>query len=451
MANITMEVIKRVGTISTRKNNTLELRIVSWNGNAPKYDIRGWYVDSDGNERCTKGISVTKAELSSIYEVIKDVDFMKESKHRVYGTIPQTAGYEIVVQLTKYGFDIRSFKGNYGIKGISMTASEMMEFVNILTGELGGDSADEPKNAPKQMSTTTPATTPKLAELKEKYSPKSEDEKIIHSLTNIPVNDSNYPLNKATVEQLREAISLMEAKPDGNKTRLTRCKAKLKQLEKKSAVEVAAAEITTAEVVTNEVATEDTTTEDITTEVTTEESTESTTEADTKKSAPSASIIVFPKRDTTTIIKLAPSEIHHTFAEAEAKLNAERESFRGDRDSNYVIDGILEACRTDQEFLDNVMRPEKSYVGAFQYFANKARQGYCMKVGNVSVMDADTALRYAIDYFNCDENAKKESSKSDAKESPKVTNIASTRKSTGKNNGKKSAPKRKYVRRITRR
>ena len=442
MANITMEVIKRVGTINTRKNNSLELRIVSWNGNAPKYDIRGWYVDSDGNERCTKGISVTAKELSSIYETIKDVDFTKESKHRVYGTIPQTAGYEIVVQLTKYGFDIRSFKGNYGVKGISMTASEMMEFVRILASELGGDSADEPKNAPKQMSTTTPAATPKLAELKEKYSPKSDDEKIIHSLTNIPVNDGSYPLNKATVEQLREAISLMEAKPNGNKTRLTRCKAKLKQLEKKSTAEVVATET----VATTETSTDEATTEVVDTEVVATKAT-TTEEVKSEPSASSASIIVFPKKDTTTITKLTPTGENHEFAEAEAKLNAERESFRGDRDSNYVIDGILELCKADQEFLDNVMRPEKSYVGAFQYFANKARQGYCMKVGNVSVMDADTALRYAIDYFNSDEQ-KKESPKANP---AKVTPIATTRKSTGKNNGKKSAPKRKYVRRITRR
>ena len=111
--------------------------------------------------------------------------------------------------------------------------------------------------------------------------------------------------------------------------------------------------------------------------------------------------------------------------------------FKGDRDSEYVIDGILEHCVSDQEFLDNVMRPEKSYVGAMQYFMKKAQQGYCMRVGNIGVMSADTALKYAIDYFNSEEEKKPE---------PKTETKEETKKETKKTTTKKSAPRRYWKR-----
>lgn len=70
---INYEVKERCGVISTRKgkngDSTLELRYVSWNGKAPKYDIRPWYV-KDGEEKCQKGITLSGEELIALGDLI---------------------------------------------------------------------------------------------------------------------------------------------------------------------------------------------------------------------------------------------------------------------------------------------------------------------------------------------------------------------------------------------
>lgn len=72
---VKMEVLEKCGVISTRKgkngDTTLELRYVAWNGNPPKYDIRPWYKDENGEEKCAKGITITGEELISLGEIIK--------------------------------------------------------------------------------------------------------------------------------------------------------------------------------------------------------------------------------------------------------------------------------------------------------------------------------------------------------------------------------------------
>ena len=368
---MSVSIKKKLGVIGNRKNNTMELRILSWYNKPEKYDIRGWY-DYNGEERFTKGISISQEEANEIYNILADIDF-SEKKIKVFGKIQQGKN-EIVVQLTKYGYDIRLFSDSYSIKSVTLNTSETETLRDIL----GNIFAREPVEAPKKPINIDTITTKET----------TEDEKIIHALTSIPVNDGNYPIKKATVNQLKAAILKMEMKPSGNKTRLTRCKAKLKQLESLKS--------------TDKIVEKNTDEHDIATKI----SKLTVKEKIIEPSKETGNIIKFPKKDTTTIKRLQPTNKHHSYEEAEAKLNKEREMFKGDRDTEYVIDGILEACVSDQEFLDNVMRPEKSYIGAFQYFANKAREGYCMRVGNVAVMTADTALKYAIDYFNSEEPKK---------------------------------------------
>lgn len=73
--DVKYEVKEKCGVISTRKgkngDSTLELRYVAWNGNAPKYDIRPWYFDEDGNERCAKGITLSGNELIELGKIIQ--------------------------------------------------------------------------------------------------------------------------------------------------------------------------------------------------------------------------------------------------------------------------------------------------------------------------------------------------------------------------------------------
>lgn len=65
MADITFETKIDFGTFSGKK----KLTFTSWNGNAPRYDIRDWYDDG----KCGKGITLDKDELKSLYEMLKDI------------------------------------------------------------------------------------------------------------------------------------------------------------------------------------------------------------------------------------------------------------------------------------------------------------------------------------------------------------------------------------------
>lgn len=70
---IKYEVKKKIGVIADNGKNTLELRIVSWNDKEPKYDIRTWYEDDKGIEKCNKGIQLTEKELMVLGELIKKI------------------------------------------------------------------------------------------------------------------------------------------------------------------------------------------------------------------------------------------------------------------------------------------------------------------------------------------------------------------------------------------
>ena len=51
-------------------NWATELNLISWNGAAPKYDIRKW---TDDHEKMGKGISLTKSELEGLYELLRNI------------------------------------------------------------------------------------------------------------------------------------------------------------------------------------------------------------------------------------------------------------------------------------------------------------------------------------------------------------------------------------------
>lgn len=70
---IKYEVKKVIGTLDSDSTMPKELRIISWNGGPEKYDIRGWSIDKDGNEKMTKGICLDEEELASLYEILKGV------------------------------------------------------------------------------------------------------------------------------------------------------------------------------------------------------------------------------------------------------------------------------------------------------------------------------------------------------------------------------------------
>lgn len=71
MADIKYEIKKELGVISENaKGWTKELNLVSWNDAAPKYDIRDWAPD---HEKMGKGITLSKEEAVSLYELLSDL------------------------------------------------------------------------------------------------------------------------------------------------------------------------------------------------------------------------------------------------------------------------------------------------------------------------------------------------------------------------------------------
>ena len=64
MPDLTYEIKARLAVLSrTSSGWTKELNLVSWNGDAPKFDIRTWSPD---HSRMGKGITLTKEELDAL-------------------------------------------------------------------------------------------------------------------------------------------------------------------------------------------------------------------------------------------------------------------------------------------------------------------------------------------------------------------------------------------------
>ena len=66
----TYEVLEECGTLSSNARGwELKLRYISWNGNEPKYDLRSWKEDENG-EKCSKGITLTGEELEALLNIL---------------------------------------------------------------------------------------------------------------------------------------------------------------------------------------------------------------------------------------------------------------------------------------------------------------------------------------------------------------------------------------------
>lgn len=67
---ITCEIISHIGTVSeSSKGWNLELNLVSWGGNEPKYDLRKWSPD---HSKMGKGVALSEEELRSLYKIMEN-------------------------------------------------------------------------------------------------------------------------------------------------------------------------------------------------------------------------------------------------------------------------------------------------------------------------------------------------------------------------------------------
>ena len=67
-ADFKYDIVEEIGVLSENaKGWRKELNLISWNGAAPKHDIREWAPD---REKMGKGITLTKEELSALKKLI---------------------------------------------------------------------------------------------------------------------------------------------------------------------------------------------------------------------------------------------------------------------------------------------------------------------------------------------------------------------------------------------
>jgi hypothetical protein len=68
MDEINCEIVMQLGVLSQSGTGwTKELNLVSWNGRAPKYDIRDW---SPGHEKMGKGVTLSREELLALRDLL---------------------------------------------------------------------------------------------------------------------------------------------------------------------------------------------------------------------------------------------------------------------------------------------------------------------------------------------------------------------------------------------
>ncbi len=68
-SDFSFEIVETLGTISTSKAGwTTDLKLISWGGRPPKYDIRSWSPDS---KKMGKGVTLSKDEMAALKEAVK--------------------------------------------------------------------------------------------------------------------------------------------------------------------------------------------------------------------------------------------------------------------------------------------------------------------------------------------------------------------------------------------
>jgi len=71
MSDIKFEIKKEIGTLSeSTRGWTKELNLISWNGAAPKYDLRDWAPD---HEKMGKGITLNMEEIRKLNQLLSKI------------------------------------------------------------------------------------------------------------------------------------------------------------------------------------------------------------------------------------------------------------------------------------------------------------------------------------------------------------------------------------------
>ena len=78
MADIKYDIVEEIGVLSENaKGWRKEINLISWNGAAPKYDIRDW---SPEHEKMGKGTTLSKEEITKLKEILEILN-QNKSQH----------------------------------------------------------------------------------------------------------------------------------------------------------------------------------------------------------------------------------------------------------------------------------------------------------------------------------------------------------------------------------
>ncbi len=73
MTNFTYEIQSNLGVLSESESGwKKEFKIISWNNNGPKYDIRDWSPDG---QKMGKGITLSEEEMLNLKKIIEEISF----------------------------------------------------------------------------------------------------------------------------------------------------------------------------------------------------------------------------------------------------------------------------------------------------------------------------------------------------------------------------------------
>lgn len=68
------EVIQEFGSLSQVEDGwNKALKLISWNGNEPKFDIRPWKYTEEKGLQMMKGITLTAEEIEELYKLLKQI------------------------------------------------------------------------------------------------------------------------------------------------------------------------------------------------------------------------------------------------------------------------------------------------------------------------------------------------------------------------------------------
>ena len=71
MREFTYEIVEEITTLSENRNGwQKQVNLISWNGGAPKYDIRDW---SPEHKKIGKGVTLSNAEIEKLYILLKNI------------------------------------------------------------------------------------------------------------------------------------------------------------------------------------------------------------------------------------------------------------------------------------------------------------------------------------------------------------------------------------------